>query len=100
MEESSIVRSNYKSVCLLSLKIPGVRTCYIDRVPVPHPHPQQSVPCRIEHALRWACTVLLKSFYGQTLVALAFCLVEKDSGFWTTLSPVCVSHLENDRIGE
>lgn len=100
MEESSIVRSNYKFVCLLSLKIPGIRACYIGRVPVPHPHPQQSSPYRIGHALRWACTILLKSFYDQTLVAPAFCLVEeKDSGFWTMLS-LCVSHLENDRIGE
>lgn len=101
MEESSIVRSNYKFVCLLSLKIPGVRACYIGRVPVPHPHPQQSSPYRIGHALRWACTILLKNHStAKTLVTLAFCLVEeKDSGFWTMLS-LCVSHLENDRVSE
>ena len=99
MEESSIVRSNYKFVFV---KFKGswhsgllYRLCACPPSP-----PQQSSPYRIGHALRWACAVLLKSFYGQTLVALAFCLVEKDSGFWTMSSPVCVSHLENGRIGE
>lgn len=80
MEESSIFRSTYKLLGLCA-----------------HPRPQQSSPYRTGCVLHQAWTILWKSIYGWLLPPLGFCLVAEDSGFWTMLSPVCLSCLENWR---
>lgn len=52
-------------------------------------------------ALRQACNVLLKSFYGLILAALGICLERRGQPFLDrVIYHLCMSLLEMDRIGD